>query len=227
MARNVEDTALFLDAISGEDPRDPLTLPPPPTAFLTAAQTRRKPLKVAFSPDLGITPVDPEIANNCRRAALRFEELGVVVEEANPDFSDVHECYKTIRAFEFSQSMSKLPDELLAQLKPGLADNLALGRNLDFNDISRATTTRSVIRNRVLCFFETYDLLLTPTTIVAPFAVEQRFVETCNNIRFDTYLDWLAIAYAVTLVSLPALSLPRGFTQSGLPVGLQVVARAR
>lgn len=227
MARNVEDVALFLDAMSGQDPRDPLSLPAPATSFLVVAQSRRKPLKVAFSPDLGISPVDPEMAKICRRAALRFEELGVVVEEASPDFSGVHECYKIIRAFEFSQSMSNVPEEILAQLKPELSENLSIGRNLSFDDISRATTMRSVIRDRVLRFYETYDLLLTPTTIVAPFPVEQRFVTTCNNLHFKSYLDWLAIAYAITLVSLPALSLPCGFTQEGLPVGLQMIGRAR
>ena len=226
MARNVEDVALFLDAMSGEDTRDPLSLPSPAASFLAAAQTRRKPLKVAFSPDLGITPVDPEVAEICKRAALQFEAAGIVVEEASPDFSGLHESYKTIRAFEFSLSMSKLPEETLAQLKPELAQNLAIGRNLNFDDVARATETRSNIRNNIHKFYETYDLLLTPTTIVAPFPVEQRFVENCDGVQFDSYLDWLAIAYAITLVSLPALSLPCGFTQSGLPVGLQMVGRA-
>ncbi len=227
MARNVQDVALLLDAMCSDDPRDPLSLPLPVTSFLSAARTRLKPLKVAFSPDLGITPVDPEIAEICRRAALRLAELGVTVEEASPDFTGLHECYKTIRAFEFSLSMSNLPDEILSQLKPELAENLAIGRALSFDDISRATRTRGILHGRVQRFYETYDLLLTPTTIVAPYPVEQRYVKSCNGVDFSSYLDWLAIAYAVTLVSLPALSLPCGFTRTGLPVGLQMIGRTR
>ena len=73
----------------------------------------------------------------------------------------------------------------------------------------------------------TYDLLLTPATIVPPYPVERRFVEQCAGHTFETYIDWLAIAYAITLVSLPALSLPCGFTKSGLPVGLQMVGKPR
>jgi amidase len=76
-------------------------------------------------------------------------------------------------------------------------------------------------------FFETYDLLLAPATIVPPFPVEQRYVESCDGHTFETYIDWLAIAYAITLVSLPALSLPCGFTAKGLPVGLQMIGPPR
>ena len=227
MARNVEDVALFLDAMAGQDMRDPLSLPPANTSYLTAAQSRTKPVKVAFSADLGITPVDPEIAGICQRAAQQFTELGIAVEEASPDFTGVHECYHTLRAHEFSLSMNDMSDDIMAQLKPELAENLEKGRGQNFADIAKASKTRGVIRNRVLEFFETYDLLLVPTTIVGPYPVEQRFVTSCNGQDFKTYIDWLAIAYAITLVSLPALSLPCGFTRAGMPVGLQMVGRPR
>ena len=80
---------------------------------------------------------------------------------------------------------------------------------------------------RAADFFKDHDLLLTPTTIVPPYPVEERYVRTCNGHEFETYIDWLAIAYAITMVSLPAISLPCGFTTSGLPVGLQMVAGRR
>jgi hypothetical protein len=80
---------------------------------------------------------------------------------------------------------------------------------------------------RTLEFFKTYDLLLTPATIVAPFPVENRYVAECAGKKFDNYVEWLGIVYAITLVCCPALSLPCGFTASGLPVGLQMVAPPR
>src|SRR5690606_33783432 len=76
-------------------------------------------------------------------------------------------------------------------------------------------------------FFTDYDLLLTPATIVAPYPVEQRYVAECAGTTFETYIDWLAIAYAITLTTAPALSLPCGFTSEGLPVGLQIVTVPR
>ncbi len=77
---------------------------------------------------------------------------------------------------------------------------------------------------RAVKFFETYDLLLCPATIVPPFPIGERYVTACNGVDFETYVDWLAIAYAITLVCAPALSLPCGHTRDGMPVGLQVIA---
>src|SRR5215468_11729471 len=88
MARNVEDLALLLDAMSGDYAADPLSLPAPATPFLCAARAGKKPKRVAYSPDLGITPVDPEVAAVTKKAAQRFADAGVIVEEAHPDFSE-------------------------------------------------------------------------------------------------------------------------------------------
>src|SRR5579872_6313460 len=102
MARNIEDLALFLDAMSGEHPADPLSLPLLPTSFRSAARSREKPKRVAYSPDLGITPVDPEVAAITRKAAQRFAEAGAIVEEAHPDLREAHECFHVLRAFGFA-----------------------------------------------------------------------------------------------------------------------------
>jgi amidase len=80
---------------------------------------------------------------------------------------------------------------------------------------------------RAVEFFRTYDLLLTPATIVPPFPVENRYVRECAGKTFDNYVEWLGIVYAATLACCPALSLPCGFTASGLPVGLQIIAAPR
>ncbi len=108
MARNVEDLALLLDAMSGEHPADPLSLPVLPTSFLSAARSGKKPKRVAYSPDLGITPVDPEVASITRKAAERFAEAGVIVEEAHPDLREAHECFHVLRAFDFAISKAAL-----------------------------------------------------------------------------------------------------------------------
>jgi Amidase len=80
---------------------------------------------------------------------------------------------------------------------------------------------------RIREFFKRYDLILCPTTIVAPFLVEQRYVTECNGHAFSTYIDWLAIVYAFTNVGSPAISIPAGFPGEKLPVGIQIAAPCR
>jgi amidase len=227
MARTVEDVALFLDALSGEDIRDPVSLPAPATSFLAAARSGWKPRRVAFSADLGITPVDAEIADICRRAALRFAELGAVVEEAHPDFNEAHDTFNVLRAANFAISKKGLLQTDRHRLKPEVIWNIEQGLALSIDDLARAEAARAAIYGRMVTFFETHDLLCTPATIVPPFPVEQRFVESCNGVKFDNYVHWLGIAYAITLTASPAISLPCGFTKDGLPVGLQIVAAPR
>jgi amidase len=227
MARNVEDIALMLDAMSGEHPADPLSLPVLPTSFLSAARSGKKPKRVAYSPDLGITPVDPEVAEITRKAAMRFAEAGVIVEEAHPDLREAHECFHVLRAFDFAISKANLLREKRDLLKPEVIWNIEEGLKLSVDDLVRAEAQRVAMTNRALEFFKTYDLLLTPATIVAPFPIENRYVAECAGKTFDNYVEWLGIVYAITLICSPALSLPCGFTKAGLPVGLQIVAAPR
>ncbi len=227
MARNVEDLALLLDAMSGEHPADPLSLPLLPESFRSAARSGNKPKRVAYSPDLGITPVDPEVAAITRKAAERFAEAGVIVEEAHPDLREAHECFHVLRAFDFAISKAALLRTKRDLLKPEVIWNIEEGLKLTVEQIERAEAQRVAMAARTLEFFKTYDLLLAPATIVAPFPVENRYVAECAGKKFDNYVEWLGIVYAITLACVPALSLPCGFTASGLPVGLQMVGPPR
>ncbi|UGA45387.1 amidase [Bradyrhizobium quebecense] len=227
MARNVQDLALLLDAMSGEHAADPLSLPVLPTSFLSAARSNQKPKRIAYSPDLGITPVDPEVKAVTRKAAERFAEAGAIVEEAHPDFREAHECFHVLRAFDFAISKAELLRTKRDLLKPEVIWNIEEGLKLTVEKLERAEAQRVAMTARALEFFERYDLLLAPATIVPPFPVENRYVAECDGKKFDNYVEWLGIVYAITLACCPALSLPCGFTASGLPIGLQMVAKPR
>ncbi len=227
MARTVEDVALFLDVLTGEDIRDPMSLPKPAVPFVTQARSGWKPKRVAWSADLGITPVDPEVAEITRRAALRFGEIGAIVEEAHPDFAEAHDTFQVMRARGFAIGKKDLLDTKRDLLKPEVIWNIEQGLKLTCADILRAEHARAAMFRRMLSFFETFDVICTPATIVAAYPVENRFVASCNGVTFGNYVEWLAIAYAFTLVGCPALSLPAGFTRDGRPIGLQIVTRPR
>jgi amidase len=227
MARNVEDLALLLDAMSGEHPADPLSLPALPTSFLSAARAGGKPKRIAYSPDLGITPVDPEVAAITRKAAERFSQAGAIVEEAHPDLREAHECFHVLRALDFAVSKAELLRKHRDLLKPEVIWNIEEGLKLTVERVARAEAQRIAMAARAEEFFKTYDLLLAPATIVPPFPVQNRYVAECAGKKFDNYVEWLGIVYAITLACCPALSLPCGFTASGLPVGLQMVGAPR
>ncbi|GAA0000491.1 hypothetical protein BRDID11002_04910 [Bradyrhizobium diazoefficiens] len=130
MARNVEDLALLLDAMSGDYADDPLSLPAPATSFLSATQAGKKPKRIAYSPDLGITPVDPEVKAITRKAAERFAEAGAIVEEAHPDWREAHECFHVLRAFDFAITKANLLRTKRDLLKPEVIWNIEEGLKL-------------------------------------------------------------------------------------------------
>jgi amidase len=226
MARNVEDLALLFDAMVGEEAADPLSLPSDGTSYLTAARSGWKPKRVAVSRDLGLPPVDPRVADLVTAAARKLEAHGVIVEEAHPDLRETPECAQTLRALSYA-NMRPLLDTHRELLKPEVVWNIEKGLKITGAEIARAEAQRGKMFRRMRTFFETYDLLLCPTTIVPPFPVEQRYVAECDGVKLNTYVDWLMIVHAITLAACPAISIPCGFTTDHLPVGLQIVAPGR
>jgi amidase len=163
----------------------------------------------------------------CRRAADRFAQLGAVVEEASPDLGTAVEVFRVLRAAQFAGNMAPLLEQHRDRLKPEVVWNVEQGMRLGADEIGRAERERGALQRRMAEFLGRYDLLLCPAAVVPPFRVEVRYLEELNGHRFPSYIDWVAINYAVTLTGCPALSLPCGFTASGLPVGLQMVGPPR
>ena len=228
MGRDVRDTALMLDAMSGTSAYDPLSIEPPAVSFQAAVAAARPPRRVAYSADLGgITPVEREVRAVTSAAALRLVELGTKVEDATPDFTGFNEAFQVIRAFKFAADRKPLLDTHRDKLKPEVIWNIEKGLKLTALDIGRAEYLRGALVKRMAEFFETYDLLLCPAAIVPPFDVNVRYLGELDGHTFDSYIDWVGITYAITVTSCPAISVPCGFTADGRPSGMQIVAAPR
>ncbi len=229
MARTVADTALMLSVVAGPDDRAPLSYAVDTGEFLKAVKAPSvKGRRVAWTPDLnGLIPVDAEVAKVAEGALKVFRSLGAKVEAACPDFREVNEIVLATRGL----SMVALHAEKLAQWKDqmqkGLVWNIEQGLRLTPQGIGRSEKLRTVLWHRVRTFMETRDLLILPTVAVPPFPVEQPYPTEINGKSLDNYTQWFFLTYGITLTGLPAISIPCGFTQSGLPVGLQIVGRRR
>ena len=227
MARTVRDVALFLDAMAGAHPEDPVALDAPSEPFLRAAASPRLPARVAFSEDLGLSPVDPEVRRLCRAAAELVGGQGADVAEACPDLSDAPETFGVLRAASFAADLGPEYDAHRELLKPDVVWNVEYGRSLTADAIGRAERARGDLFRRVVAFFDDFDLLLCPAACVPPFDVRTRWIRELEGVVFESYVEWLRVTYAITLTACPALSLPCGFTADGRPVGVQLVGRPR
>ena len=225
MARNVTDAALALDAMTGRDSTVPMASADSGGMFLEAARSPRKPARVAFSTDLGLTPVDPAVKDLFLGTMVRLERAGLPMVEACPDFTGTHEAFQTLRAVAFAVATGPLLESHRDLLKPEVIWNVEKGLSLDGRAIVEAERERVRLFHTVRQFLDTHDVLVCPGAIVPPFPKGERYVSECNGRKFETYIDWLAITYGFTLVSLPVICIPCGVTPDGLPAGIQIAGR--
>ncbi len=226
MARRVKDIALMLSATAGADERSPISFPVDTREFLAAVKRPDiKGLRVAWSPDLKVTAVDHEVEKVAGAAARRFAELGCAVEQDEPDFSGVQQIIHVTRALRMVTLHAEKLEKWRDQVNPNLVWNIEQGFPLTSSQVGEADKGRTALYHRVRQFFEKYDLLLTPTVAVPPFPQEMIYPKEINGKPIKNYQEWLYLTYALTITSLPVISVPCGFTSQGLPVGLQIVGR--
>ncbi len=226
MARTVADVALMLSAIAGPDPRSPISYPVDAQAFITAVKRpSARGLRVAWGGDLGVTPVDDEVLLIARNAMAVFRKLGARVTDEHPDFDGLQEVVLISRG----ARMVGLHEEKLPKwrdvMQENLVRNIDSGLKLTASDIGRGERQRSILSARLRAFFERYDAIATPTAAVPPFPVETWYPTEINGQPMANYIAWVMLTYAFTVVGLPAISIPCGFTRDGLPVGLQLAGR--
>ncbi len=225
ITRTVRDAALMLTAMAGADPLDRLSLPAE-TDFLQAMEGPLPGLRVAWSPDLGYAPVDPEVREITASAAARFGELGCEVEEAHPGLPDPWDMVNIIWASAFAGIHLHDLDDVRDLIDPGLLAVIEQGGRFSAPELAETNTRRNDYYHGWRTFMQNYDLLLTPTLPVTAFTAGHNHPEQINGLP-TSYLGWTAFTYPFNITGQPAASVPCGFAASGLPVGLQIVGRWR
>ena len=228
MARTVADLALFLDTMAGFCPHDPMTFDAPAVSFSDAVARPVLPKRVAFTADYnGKMKIDREIREICTKMAQRFEELGCIVEEASPDIGNIDEAFLNLRSQQFVVDRELQIAEYRDKFKPDIIWNTERGLKQTPSQIAWAERERAALFRRMVTFFETYDLLVTPGSPTAAFDVNLRHPETIAGTKPENYMAGSTVNSVITVTSCPAIAVPCGFDQFGRPVGLQLVGRPR
>ncbi|MEJ2687620.1 MAG: amidase family protein [Gammaproteobacteria bacterium] len=220
MTWTVEDAALLMNVLTERDARD-ATLPPNNLDYLDALAGGVSGLHVAFSPTLGYVDVDPEVARAVADAARTFEELGAHVEEIDPGFDDPREAFDRLFFGGAANALRDLSPEQRAQMDPALVEVAEQAARLSMLDYLEASNLRSDLIERTSLFHEDYYLLLTPTLPLPAFTAGLEVPENSSDPRWPS---WTPFTYPFNMTGQPAISVPCGFTETGLPIGLQIVA---
>lgn len=225
MARTVEDVALMLQVIAGASPHAPLGASARGRDFVAAAESRPDPgVRVAYCPDVAAIGVDPSIETRCRAAAFGLSDIGALVDEVALDLSPWRDTFLTLRAEWFLAAMAARLDRL-DDFGVNVRANVDAGLALDPRALAAAHHARGTLWQRLQTLFEDVDVLVTPTTAVPPFPVEQNYPTEVAGRPMRTYVDWFAPTFLLSLSGLPIASVPVGLDERGLPVGIQVVGR--
>ncbi len=223
MARTVQDLALTMSAIAGPDARAPISMQDPGMIFARPLERDFNNVRIAWSPDLGGLPVEPEVARTMEARRKIFSDLGCIVEEATPDLRDADEIFSVVRAWNFELAFGELLKTRRSLMKDTVIWNIEEGARLTGPQVGAAEVKRTQLFNRTREFMEKYDFLVAPVAQVLPFDVGVPYPTTINGVELDTYIDWMRSCSRITVTGAPALSVPCGFSREGLPVGLQIV----
>ena len=227
LARTAADAAFLFAAMAGPDRRAPVSLGEPGSIFARPLARDFRKTRLAWSRDLGGLPVDARVTAVLEQQRKRFESLGCIVEDAEPDLAGADEAFQVLRAVRFVQQYGALLKTRRADIKDTVVWNIEAGLKLGGERIARAMNLRSQVFQAMRTFLERYDFLLLPVNQVLPFPVTQPYPTEINGVKLANYIEWMKTCYAITVTSHPAISVPAGFTDEGLPVGLQIVGRYR
>lgn len=229
MARTVPDLCLLLSTMIGDDAADPL-------ATTIHGQTVRRPedfarpasidlasLKVAITPDFGFAPTEKHIRKVFAQKVGSFSSLFAATEEATPDCSGTDETFEVLRAVSFLAGMYERVRDTPEMVGPNVRANVEEGLRYGALDITRALKQQTVLYKNWQSFFGDYDVILSPAVTLSPRPWSELYPAEIDGTPTRTYFHWLALAYAVTTVGHPAISLPVGLDDHGMPFGLQIV----
>jgi amidase len=226
MARTAGDVALMLQAIAGPSPFAPLARPTSGRDFVSAVTGGiPRDLRLAYCPDIAGIGVDTSLEKVCRDGAFALRDLAAGMTETKLDLSFARAAFLALRGYWFvAQHYGRLDQSERFGLN--VSNNVTAGLATDMRTFAGAEQVRGTLWHVMREFFTRYDALLTPCMPVSPFPVEQNYPDSIAGRKMETYVDWLAPTFVLSLTGLPVACVPCGLDGEGLPVGVQIVGPA-
>jgi amidase len=222
MGRTVADVALLLSVMAGPDARSPISINEPGSQFAGDLRRDFKGTRVAWFRDVGGVVFDRRVRDAVNASRRAFEQLGCIVEEAEPDLTGADEAYNALRSWAMAATFSGMDG-----VKDSIRWDAERGSRLTSADLARATDLRTQVWNRTRVFLERYEYFVLPSTQLPPFDVNLEYPREIERVPVGHYVDWMKACYLISVLETPAISVPCGFTPERLPVGLQIVGRHR
>ena len=224
MARNVADCAFFLSILAGFDSRSPISIDAPSAPFASPLNRSFEGVRIAMMSGLGL-PWEPAIQRAFAAQRPVFESLGCIVEEAEPDLRDANECFVSWRHWLLELQFGDLIETCGDKLNEYIHWHVEEGRKLTGPYLSRLEARRTALYQRMREFMQKYEFFLLPVNQVLPFDVTLPYPKQIDGVQMENYLAWMKSAYYISAVGNPAISVPCAFSETNLPIGLQIVGR--
>jgi amidase len=230
MGRTVADVAALLDIQSGYDFRDPMSLPK--GDFSRIKPLDNNGLRIGWLGDYhGYLAFEAGVLALCEAALEPFRTLGAEVEAVDPgfDMDRLWQGWKTMRHFLVSNGNAAdyADPAKRALMKPELIWEIENGQNLTARDVHAASMIRSDWYRHILTLFERYDFLILPSAQVFPFDADIHWPAEIAGRSMDTYHRWMEVVIGPTMAGLPVAAMPAGFSENGLPTGIQIIGPPR
>jgi Asp-tRNA(Asn)/Glu-tRNA(Gln) amidotransferase A subunit family amidase len=234
MARTVEDAALLLDVMSGPHPRDPFSLPASEKAYRDSVGQGIDDLEVAYSPDMGTYPVEPEVEETTSEATDGFVEAGATVTEIGMNLgatqAEILESYYTFARVSWNALFDRLEEQHdldprgtdREELRPVTRETILDADRPTTAEIEESEVVRTGVFDGVQDVLANFDLLVTPTLAVPPFPIGEYPTEVSGT-EVEALRGWV-LTQPFNFSGHPVASIPAGFVE-GLPIGMQVVGR--
>ncbi len=228
MARNVADCALFLDAMAGASPEDPLSMPGDEAGYLSGALAPTLPKRAAISTDLGVAVVDEAVRSVLANIARRLGEEGVEVIEDGPPCDGIADAAYDLRLAWTRRRTSPAEFELQRPHMAELAAKTWLdSQSLTIERLLAAQTRQQKLIDDMRRLFRRVDCLIIPANPLPPAPIGSAGRGRRSTTENVHWVHDSVLAYTITLSWCPSLSIPAGLTSDGMPVGIQIIGPPR